>query len=94
MAAQRIRFRVHAIRRMFERGITEEDVAHVLSTGEIIEEYPDDQPYPSRLVLGRCGKRPLHVVAADNQADDETIIVTVYEPDAEIWGNEFRRKKE
>ena len=49
MAARRTQFRVRAIRRMFERGITEEDVAHVLSTGEVIEEYPDDLPYPSRL---------------------------------------------
>ena len=23
-----------------------------LNGGEIIEEYPDDQPYPSRLILG------------------------------------------
>jgi len=45
-------FRVHALQRMFERGVTQEDVRHVLATGETIERYPDDQPYPSRLILG------------------------------------------
>ena len=45
----RLIFRVHAVRRMFERGISEEDVRAVLATGETIESYPSDTPYP-RLV--------------------------------------------
>ena len=36
--------------------------------------------YPSRLVLGSQGGRALHVVATYNAADDETIVVTAYEP--------------
>lgn len=93
MASRRIRFRVHAIRRMFERRIAEEDVSCVLSTGEVLEEYPDDEPYPSRLILGWCNRRPIHVVAADNKVDGETIVVTVYEPDAKVWESDFRRKR-
>jgi len=27
----------------------------VIETGEIIEDYPNDFPYPSRLLLGWCG---------------------------------------
>jgi hypothetical protein len=42
---------------MFQRGISMEGVKLALTTGEIIEEYPDDKPYPSRLVLGWCGGR-------------------------------------
>ena len=50
--AARLVFRVHAVQRMSERGITERDVREILSAGETIEEYPDDTPYASRLVLG------------------------------------------
>jgi len=46
----------------------------------VIEEYPDDTPYPSRLILGWNGTKPLHVVIADNNEDKETIIITAYEP--------------
>lgn len=45
-------FRGHAIQRMFERAVTVDDVVLVLREGETIESYPDDKPYPSRLVLG------------------------------------------
>ena len=48
----RIVFRVHALQRMFERRITAEDVRSILETGEMVEHYSDDTPYPSRLVLG------------------------------------------
>ncbi|MBZ0301194.1 MAG: DUF4258 domain-containing protein [Anaerolineae bacterium] len=87
-------FRVHAIQKMFERGISQMDVRTVIEHGEVIREYPDDTPYPSRLVLGWREKRPLHVVAADNDADDETIIITAYEPDPALWKPGFKQKKD
>ena len=34
MTSKRIVFRVHALQRMFERHIAEDDVRHVLETGE------------------------------------------------------------
>jgi hypothetical protein len=49
---QRIVFRAHALRRMFQRKINGRDVRHILATGETIEAYPHDTPYPSRLILG------------------------------------------
>jgi len=86
-------FRVHAIQRMFERGISEADVRHALLTGKTIEAYPDDEPYPSRLVLAWRGSRPIHVVVADNAAEHEVIIITVYEPDLTRWQPGFERRK-
>jgi len=86
-------FRVHAIQRMFERRISKDDVRHVLETGEVIINYPDDKPYPSRLILGWRGSRPLHIVAADNPADREIIIITAYEPDPQQWEATFKRRK-
>jgi len=88
----KIVFRTHAIQRMFQRRIDEKDVRSILETGETIESYPDETPYPSRLILGLLGKRPLHVVAADNAADNETIVITVYEPEQDKWSPDFKRR--
>ncbi len=55
MTYQKLVFRVHAIQRMFERSIQDEDVRTVLRQGEVIEAYPDDTPYPSYLMLGWVG---------------------------------------
>jgi len=77
---------------MFERRITAEDVRHVLATGEVIEDYPADIPYPSRLIVGWRGGRPLHVVVAYNAGQDETIVITAYEPDPRRWDATFRRR--
>ena len=91
--SQRLVFRVHAIQRMFERGFTEEDVRSVVETGENIEYYPNDSPFPSRLMLGWRGIRPVHIVIADNHDENEAIIITVYEPDNVLWEPDFRRRK-
>ena len=52
-----------------------------------------DTPYPSRLLLVSVGGRALYVVVADNADDDETIVVTVYEPDPALWQPGFRRRR-
>lgn len=85
-------FREHAIRRMFERGISVADVERVLSAGQVIAHYPEDKPYPSRLLLGWIDARPLHVVAADNE-DGATILITVYSPDPALWDSTFTRRR-
>ncbi|MBI2872490.1 MAG: DUF4258 domain-containing protein [Chloroflexi bacterium] len=79
---------------MFQRRISLDDVRHVLATGKVVEGYPDDIPYPSRLVLGWCGPRPIHVVAAENTESQETIVITVYEPDPSQWEPGFMRRRQ
>jgi hypothetical protein len=78
---------------MFERHVTVDDVREVLASGETIERYPDDKPYPSRLILGSRGGRPLHLVVADNTLIGEVIVVTVYEPERSRWEDDFRRRR-
>jgi hypothetical protein len=78
---------------MVQRAISEIEVRHVIATGEIVEDYPNDTPYPSRLVLGWSGRRPIHVVVADNVDDQENIVITVYEPDPAEWEPDFKRRK-
>jgi len=78
---------------MYQRTISAAEVRHVIATGETVEDYPDDTPYPSRLVLGWNGSRPIHVVVADNIDDEEKIVITVYEPDPLEWEPDFKRRK-
>ena len=82
-------YREHAIQRMFERDIFEEDVEDTIKNGEIIEEYFDDKPYPSFLALNLYDK-PLHVVFARNKEDNEIIVITAYYPDKEIWSDDYK----
>ncbi|MEX1206395.1 MAG: DUF4258 domain-containing protein [Dongiaceae bacterium] len=93
MGESRLVFRVHAIRRMFERKISVADVRKAVETGEVIESYPGDTPYPSRLVLGWSGSRPVHVVVADNVAAGETVVITAYRPDPALWNKSFRQRR-
>jgi Domain of unknown function (DUF4258) len=86
----KLTFRVHALRRMFARSITASEVRTVIEQGDTIEGYPQDTPYPSRLVLGYASGRALHVVVADNAHGDEVIVVTAYEPDPALWQPGFR----
>jgi len=94
MISHRPIFRVHAIRRIFQRRIRDQEVQHVIETGETIETYPEDSPYPSRLMLGWYASRPLHVVVADNAVEHETIVITVYEPNRDQWEEGFKRKRQ
>ncbi|MCK4937918.1 MAG: DUF4258 domain-containing protein [Methanosarcinales archaeon] len=73
----------HARMRMFQRNISTEDIRHVIFNGEIIEDYPDDEPCPSALLLGFVYEKPCHVVVA--QCDDHMRVVTVYIPEKDKW---------
>lgn len=88
-----LEFRAHAIRRMYERKISKDEVRDVIKIGKIIEEYPDDTPFPSKLIIGWINTRPIHVVLADIIEDKKTIIITVYEPNIKKWNENFERKK-
>lgn len=45
-------FSGHVFRRMAERGFSPDTIKSVIKNGTVIKEYPDDTPYPSRLILG------------------------------------------
>ena len=74
--------------------IKDEEVFEAVSTGKIIENYPDDEPYPSCLIYGETSKnRPLHIVCAHSEDDKLAIIITAYQPNREKWIDFSRRKK-
>ena len=69
-------------------------VFEAICNGEVITEYSDDRPYPSYLVYGKTdNKRPIHVLCAYNFDDDQVVVVTVYEPDPNLWIDFKKRKK-
>ena len=86
-------FRSHAIKRMFERGITVAEVRSVITHGKTIQHYREDKPFPSRLILGWSDERPLHVVCAWDAENLILVVITVYEPDPDVWMAGFERKR-
>jgi hypothetical protein len=73
--------------------ILQYEVVEAILNGKVIEDYPEDEPYPSCLIYGKTKKeRPMHIVCAYSSEDDLTIVITVYHPDPEKWiGNERRK---
>jgi len=73
--------------------IKDREVVEAVLNGKIIEVYPDDEPYPSCLILGRTSEnRPIHIVCAYSSESDLAIIITVYQPDPNRWVDFERRK--
>ena len=94
MEYDRLVFSAHAVRRMFERGIGTDEVKSVIAEGEAIAEYPDDSPYPSRLMLRLVEGRPIHVLVALDEDDRTCVVVTVYIPALDQWQPDFRTRRE
>jgi len=83
----------HSLERMFERGISREIVKQVLLFGDIIEDYPDDKPYPSALFLGFIDEHPFHVVTAYDSVTGRCFIITAYKPGLEHFESDYRTRK-
>jgi hypothetical protein len=90
---KRIIFSGHAIRQMFHRAISKDDVLAVVRDGEVIIDYPDDKPYPSSLMLGFVKNNPLHVVFTVDKENQTGIVVTAYVPDDRLWSEDFKSRR-
>ncbi len=94
VAAYEVEYRIHATRRMFHRGIFNEDVERVLALGEIIEQYDDTPPYHHVLISGRTRSGlPLHVAVVVMISERLLSIITTYEPDRLKWTDDFTRRR-
>ena len=90
---RKIKWTLHIIRKLQERGIYREDIYHAIENGQIIEQYPDDYPYPSCLLFGTDLKaNPLHIVVGS----DGTILflITSYYPDSDSFEPNHITRKE
>jgi len=92
--AKHYRLTKHATIVRLERGITIAELEQALFTGEIIERYPHDQPYPSCLVLGwLTSGDPLHIVCSRGNIEPALRIVTLYEPEDALWESDYKTRK-
>ena len=87
------RWTSHILTRLLQRGIGMDDIESCLLSGEIIEQYLDDYPSPSCLVLGATvNKKALHVVCGIG--DGEIWLITAYYPNPDEWADGFRVRRE
>jgi hypothetical protein len=91
IAADSFEFSKHAVDQMMQRRILVSEVKEALAASEVLEHYPNDKYGPSCLVLAFSSKgKALHVVCT--HPDRELLkIITVYEPDPNLW-LEFRTR--
>ncbi len=89
-----IEWRRHALERLMERGFSRDAVKKVLLSGEIIEDYPDDKPFPSALFLGLINGEPFHVVVALDSETGRCFIITAYKPDLKHFESDYKTRRQ
>jgi len=79
----------HLLTRMRQRNIRLQDIKRTIESGEIIEQYPDDYPFPSCLINGEN----MHIVCS--KGEGRLYIITAYRPSLEKWevGYSIRKEK-
>lgn len=83
----------HAAMRFRQRRLKVKDIRCAVNNGEIIEQYPEDFPFPSCLILGKTtDEKILHVVMSDEGRMSR--IITAYYPDSDKWDSQFKVRKE
>ena len=86
IAQRQYEFSKHAVDQTIVRDISVSELEKAISSqSEVIEDYPEDKYGPSCLILGfTSAGRPLHVQCS--YPDRPLIkIITVYEPNPELW---------
>ena len=89
----KIEWQIHTFERMMKRGISREIVKQVLLDGEIIEDYPDDKPFPSALFLGWFQGEPFHVVSSFDSLSGYCFVITVYRPDLDHFETDYKTRR-
>lgn len=89
---QDIIIKLHAYHRIRKRGINLKMIEEAFKKDDIIEEYEDDFPYPSVLILGfDDNNTPIHIACAISEKG--LIIITVYVPNDSHWDNTFKKRR-
>jgi len=92
MECKLIKFSSHAINKMIERDIYENEIESTLKNGEIIMEYPNDKPYPSYLMFKNVNSKNIHIVVSKDEKGN-CYIITCYIPDINVWQSDFKTRK-
>jgi hypothetical protein len=90
----RIRITDHADEEAENDQLTFDEIYFSVLNGDVIEDYPDDKPYPSCLIYGQnFSGDPIHSVWAFNEQTQWAVLITVYRPDPTRWINWRKRRK-
>ena len=90
---ENIRVTQHAQQEMIEEDITLNQVLEAITTGQILENYPEHRRGTCCLLYGRTqSHRPLHIVCTTTQP--MLIIITVYEPKTPKWITPTQRRSQ
>ena len=89
----RIEWRRHVLQKLAERGLAQDAVLEVLLNGERIRDYTEDRPFPSALFMSYVSGRPLHAVAACDEAGVRAFIITAYEPSLDVFEADYRTRR-
>ncbi|MCP4682655.1 MAG: DUF4258 domain-containing protein [Desulfobacterales bacterium] len=82
----RVKITDHADEEAFDHNLTYEEIYSSVIQGDVIEDYPNDKPYPSCLIMGKnFSGEPIHSVWAFNPGNSWAVLITVYRPDPERW---------
>jgi hypothetical protein len=86
IATRQYEFSKHAVDQTIIRGVSVAEMEEAISNrSEVIEDYPEDKYGPSCLVLGFTNSgRPLHIQCS-YPSRPLVKVVTVYEPDPDLW---------
>ena len=91
---KRIQITDHADEEAENDQLTFDEIYFSVFNGEIIEDYPDDKPYPSCLIYGETfSGEPVHSVWAFNEQSQWAVLITVYRPDPSKWIEWRKRRK-
>lgn len=87
----KIKWTLHALKRIRERKISSNTVINAIIHGEAITYYHDDKPFPSYLIFNGIEDSPIHVVAS---TDSSTVyVITAYIPTLDDWEDDFKTRR-
>ena len=88
----KIQWSGHVLGRMQQRGIKVTDVIEAILSGEMIEYYSSDYPYPSCLISGNCKDgKILHVVCSLGKRN--VWMITAYYPNIIEWLEDLKTRR-
>ena len=92
VADRKIKWSNHCLERMGERNISIADVKNCIDNGEIIEDYPDDFPFPSCLIFGyNIHEQVIHVVVGSDSVN--VYIITAYVPNTIKFEEDLKTRR-
>ena len=89
----KIKWSAHGLMRIQERDLTVDDLKIAISTGEIIENYPEESPAKSSVLIYGKNKdgKVIHIVIGYDE--EQLYFVTAYYPSIEKFENDLKTRR-